>query len=212
MLKSNVKGGVHMKYDLSQLEEWINERKRSFKISLIVQFVVLAAAIAVIALYSDKNDTYVFCAGLTVTIILCVFAKTLRKYNPSILYSPEITGINIKEDEYVLLAQKRGFKLGKYSKYLVPHAGSGMPSHREKLAAAVYLRLENGDIYLIDRISTAHTNLYEIGDTLYKPAGAKYPIIISRDTSPHQPCPFCGSLNDGKRDKCRGCGLNIFNK
>jgi hypothetical protein len=211
MLKSNVKGGVHMKYDLSQLEEWINERKRSFKTSLIVQFVILVVSVLVIALYSGKNDTYVFCAGLLIVIILCVFANTLKKYNPAILFSPEITGINIKEDEYVLLAQKRGFKLGKYSKHLVPHAGSGMPSHRERLAAAVYLRLENGDIYLIDRISTAHTNLYEIGDTLYKPAGAKYPIIISRETAPHQPCPLCGSLNDGKRDKCRGCGLNIFN-
>ena len=198
-----------MKYDLSQLEERIKERKRIFKIKTCVYLLVFIVAVVIIALNYGNNDSAVFYSGLAIVVLIFVFASTMRKYSPGILFSREISGINIKEDEYVLLSQKRGYKAGKYSKYVVPHIGSGMLSHRERIVAAVYLRLDDGDVYLIDRISTIHTDLYEIGDRLYKPAGVKYPIIVSRE-SERQPCPFCGKLNDATTANCQGCGLNIF--
>lgn len=200
-----------MEYDLSRLDEIVKEKKRRFKITLAVLTALFAIVIAEFILYYGINDYYVFYSGAAAVILIIILSNTIRKYRPEILFSPEIKGENIKEDEYVLLAQKRGFKAGKYSKYIVPPAGSGMPSQRERIVAAVYIRRDNGDVYLIDRISTAHTNLYEIGDTLYKPAGAKYPIILNRSTA-LQPCPLCGTLNDGKKNGCTTCNLNIFIK
>lgn len=200
-----------MEYDFSRLDEIVKEKKRRFKIKLAVLVALFIIVIAEFILYYGSNDYYVFYSGAAAVILIIIFSNTMKKYRPEILFSPEIKGINIKEDEYVLLAQKRGYRAGKYSRYVVPPAGSGMPSQREKIVAAVYIRCDDGNVYLVDRISTAHTNLYEIGDTLYKPAGAKYPIILNRDTAV-QPCPLCGTLNDGKKNACMTCDLSIFIK
>ena len=199
-----------MKYDLSQLKERIAERKRIFKLRLFFCVGLFITSVLIIAFNYGKNDTVVLAGGMAAIILIFVFADILKKYSPAVLFSPEIRGVNIKEDEYVLRTPQRGYKMGKYLRYVTPSTGSNMQTKvHEKMRAGVYLRLDDGNIYAIDNLFTAHTNLYEIGDVLYKPAGVKYPIIESRITD-RQPCPLCGQLNDDKSTECGGCGLNIF--
>ena len=196
-----------MKYDLSQIELIVSERKRKFKTAIAIVALLFLVFSLMIALWHENNKI-VFLCGLADILLIFAFVRVLSIFSPAILFSKEVRGENILEDEYVLLTRKRGFKLGKYSPLAIP-TRRATSEGREKIRAGVYLRLENGDIYSIRDLSVAHTSLYEIGDILYKPAGVKYPIIEGKDVKA-QPCPLCGQINNKGARECR-CGVNIFN-
>ena len=198
-----------MKYDMSQIENRVNEKKRKFKIAVtLIAIALITAMLSIITSYG-KSDEVVFWSAIAFLILLLITRSVIIKYSPTVLFSPEIRGINILEDAYALLANKRGFKMGSRTSVYAHHAGKHQLVGKERIRAAVYLKLENGDVRLIDNLSVAHTELYEEGDELYKAAGVKYPIILSRE-SKKQPCPLCGRINTDTDTQCSSCGVNIY--
>ena len=70
------------------------------------------------------------------------------------------------------------------------------------------MRCRDGNIYEATGLLPLHTDIYDDNDLLYKPEGAKYPIILDRETN-SQPCPLCGTVNKKEEHECRHCGLPV---
>ena len=199
-----------MKYDLSAIELRVSEAKRKFKNSVIACFIIFFASAGVIIGFYDTNNTAVFFAGLVAAYAIVLFIRTLNKFSPVILFSPEIRGVNILEEEFAF-NQRRGFSLGsRYAMYVRRTSHSGN-NRRYRIGANVYLRLEDGDVYIIKGLTQAHTDIYVEGDILFKPAGVRYPVVEGRNVK-SQPCPCCGYINYSGSKECERCHLGIFDK
>ena len=197
-----------MNYDMSQIRERIETSREKFKSRAIIIILTFIATTTLSIVFLGKNDKIVFWSALASLALILVFRSLWIKYSPAVLFSKEVRGENILEDEYILLSYKRGFRMGSRTSIYAHHAGSRQLIGGDRTRARVYLKLEDGNIAVIDRLNTAHIDLYEQGDILYKPAGTKYPIIESREVK-KQPCPLCGRINTASDLKCR-CGIDIL--
>jgi hypothetical protein len=126
-----------------------------------------------------------------------------------VLFSKEITGINIKEHEFAIVNLRPTFS----ARIIMPRRNTSSFANRSRrtkppTGAIVYLRVADDDVAYIDGLTNAQTDIYEIGDTLYKYPGTRYPIIIGRKTI-SQPCPLCGTANKESEPECITCGLPI---
>lgn len=199
-----------MKYDLSAIEHRTAEAKRKFKNSIIACVIIFLASVGVIIGFYDDNNTAVFFAGLLAAYSIVLFIRTLNKFSPTILFSPEIRGVNILEEEFAF-TQRRGFSLGSRYAMYIRRGTQGGGNRRYKIGANVYVRLEDGNVCIINGLTQAHTDIYVEGDVLFKPAGVRYPVVEGRDVK-CQPCPCCGYINYKGSTECERCHLGIFSK
>lgn len=192
-------------YDENEISKRVAKRKRLFILSFIIDFLALVGGIVFLVL--DLNSSLFFRGIIIIVFSLLFMWITCEKYSPKILFSRSVTGKNIKEHIYEVYV-RRGVALR--PKQVGMGYGGAPLSHtrmaKASLRSAVYLRLENKDIYEIRNMRVEHTELYEDGDTLYKPSGTKYPMIVGRETE-RQVCPICGTINIAKDEACINCGL-----
>ena len=198
-------------YDLEKLS-WIIERKRNrFKIFLAFYCALLAAGVI---LFFIEEKTVAFIGAVLVIAAVILIVKHIGAYSPSILFSGEKRGINIKEHEYVANI-KRGLSGRAVVAKHVANGGSKSGNARIRRphvrSAYVYISENNGNVTILDGLTSLQTDVYEIGDELLRPSGSRYPIIVSRDTA-KQPCPLCGRINTMDQSKCSSCGLEILKK
>ena len=149
--------------------------------------------------------------------VLLLFAlyKIFDVQSPSIWFSKEIRGVNIKEDEYVsrktpgpgLSWRQVGGPASPQP--FAPNTGANRRRTPPNIRSRVYLQLEDGNIVTISTLYKSHTELFVEGDTLLKYAGTHFPIVVSREMQ-KQPCPICGEVNDMSADACHNCGLSII--
>lgn len=196
-------------YDEKELALRIAKKRRNFLIEFIIDILVLIGGIVFLIL---DIDNALFFRGIIIIVFALLFLWRISdKYAPLVLFSREIRGKNIKEDIYEVYV-RRGVALRPKQ---VGMGYGGQPlSHtrmaKASLRSAVYLKLDNGDIKEIRNMRVEHVELYEDGDTLFKPAGAKYPMIAERETE-RQVCPLCGTVNAVTEDACLTCGLRMEN-
>lgn len=197
-------------YDFEMLEKRIHEKKKAFLTRLTTVIALVLLSLSVILWNFDKTAT--FLGGAIIFASLLYMCFSWMKYNPAILFSKAIEGVNVREDEYVE-RQSQGLLKGTSRRPNLPHTfanrKSGVPRHL--LRGTVYLRLENGDVTSWSGQYVTHMEIYEEGDTLYKPSGARFMIVTSRDVK-SQPCPLCGAINTREHKECHGCGLLIVKK
>ena len=198
-------------YDLEKLSWIIADRRKRFKLWLAL-YVCIFIAGAVLFFFEDKNVVFVGIILAVISIFLTV--RLWRRYSASVLFSKEIRGVNIKEHEYVQSARggysvKRGFAM----RTVKTHSNSGnAKSKRPHVHAAyIYVREENGNVVILDGLTSRQTDIYEIGDEVLRPSGARYPIVMSREPD-RQPCPLCGRINGMDEESCPSCGLTILKK
>ena len=195
-------------YDEKGIKLRVFKKRQFFIVYLAIALAILAGGITLIAL--NLSDTLLF-LGIVIIISSLVFiTNLLNKYQPKILFSRAVKGKNIKEDIYEVYV-RRGVALRPKQ---VGMGYGGQPLSHTRMAklslrSAVYLKLDNGDIREIRNMRVEHVELYGDGDTLYKHAGAKYPVILGRAVE-RQPCPLCGTINAVKDDSCITCGLKII--
>ncbi len=199
-------------YDLEKLS-WIIEAKRKrFKI-LLALYICLVIIGAVMFFIGEMN--VVFYGIIIVIIAVALIFKLIRSYSPGILFSLEKRGILIKEHEYVA-----NIKKGLSGRAVVakrtsgPHSSTGNARSRRPhvRSAYVYVRDESGNVLIFDGLTSLHTDIYEIGDEVLRPAGARYPIItvaVDNRKIEKQPCPLCGRINEMSKTECGACGLAI---
>ena len=189
----------------NEIRERVSQKRRIFIAKLIIDLLVLSGGIVFLIL--DINNSLFF-RGIVIIVIALLYLWILcDKYSPTVLFSKEIKGENIKENIYEVYV-RRGIAL-RPKQTGMPYGGHPLSHTRmakASLRSAVYLRLENGDVREIRNMRVEHVELYEDGDVLFKPAGTKYPMIISRKTE-RQVCPLCGTINLTKNDSCLSCQL-----
>jgi len=192
-----------MTYDLEQLRGIIAERRARFKTVTVVCLILGALSVLLVILCDDITLRFIGAASFVIT--LCAFYAYLRRVQPSVLFRGELRGVNIKEHEFVPLGgQRRGIY-----RYTGTRRANPSSVHPRGIHAEVYLRDENGEIHPVLGLSKLHTDIYEDGDELYRPAGCVYPIIVERPVE-KQPCPLCGRINTSKDKKCPICGLDVL--
>ena len=191
-------------YDLKEVEKIVNDKRKIFCIkSSAILFIMIISL--VLSLISINDAVTVF--GIVAEFPLLYFlVKTWNKCEAKILLKGEVKGKNIKEIEYGI--QNDGQPpIFRWSN--TPNTYANRKTHPRRLNGSVYLELDNGSIKEITGLYKFHIDIYEEGDILLKPAGTKYPVVISRKLD-KQPCPICGEVNDMSADACHNCGLSII--
>lgn len=202
--------GYFMTYDFEMLALRIQKRKKAFLTRLYAVLALVVLSLCVIVYNLDKTATFI--AGAVIFVSLLYMCFSWMKQNPAVLFSKEIEGVNVKEHEYIERVSQ-GLLKGTSRRPLLPHTyanrKSGVPRHL--IRGTVYLRLPNEDVTSWSGLFPKHMDIYEEGDTLYKPAGARFMIVTSREVK-EQPCPLCGAINTKENKECHGCGLLIVHK
>lgn len=212
-----------MTYDFEKLTLRIRKNKTSFLTRLLT--LVISALICVfVMLLSDLGEVKII-SGALIFVILMLLLRLFDKFEPKVLFSREIKGENIKEGENEIM--KRGSHKGGNLGYrqvgsrtigtrsgAAPIASSTRANRKifhkdQHFSGEVYLREDDGNITLLTGLYMSQMEIYEEGDILLKPAGCKFPIVISRETE-RQPCPICGEINGSERYSCSQCGLEIL--
>lgn len=196
-----------MKYDLDEVLQRVNNRRKGFLIRVCALTLLFITAVLAMILFPDITVNFIS----VVVIVFIIFGafKLCEKYEPLILFGKEIRGINVKEHEYVC-NQRKGFTVfhrGVFARAGVQRVSTARTKASTK--AIVYLKLENGDIAVIEGLTNAHTDVYDDGDELLRISGTKYPIITNRTTK-KQPCPVCGTVNRIQDESCFNCNLKIY--
>ena len=199
-----------MSYDFEMLEIRIEKKKKAFLTRLYTVLALIVTSLAVTIYNFDKTVTFI--GGAVIFASLLYLCFTWLKQNPAILFSKALEGVNIKEHEYIE-QQSQGLLKGTSRRPNLPltYANRKTSVPRHLLRGTVFLRLKNGDVTSWNGQFIKHMEIYEEGDTLYKPAGARFFIVTSRDVK-EQPCPLCGAINTKEHKECHGCGLLIVHK
>lgn len=195
-------------YDLEKLSWRVDALRKKFKISATVFGIIMLIGAAMLFVKAREVQFFggvIIAAGIILTI------RLIGKYSPTVLFSADVKGISIKEHEYaaVKVARVSAGRVTRFRSGTGSNDGLAKSNRPHVRSAAVYLRLENGDVMLIDGLTSLHTDIYEIGDELLRPSGSRYPIVLSRDIE-KQPCPWCGRINSMKDHACQRCGLDIL--
>ena len=197
-----------MRYDEKEIAARVSKRKRDFLTAFLCSVIlIISAVIIAVAL---PNNTVIFLSVLISILSIAFMARTLSRYHPTVLFSKEILGENIKEHEFVVTNRRPTFSARLTVTRWRPRPVSQKRARtKPPTSAIVYLKLPSGNVTFIDGLSGAQTDVYEIGDTLYKFPGTKYPVIRSREVKA-QPCPICGTVNKLGECECITCHLKIF--
>ena len=204
-----------MTYDLRELESRIKQARRTFITKLTISLTILILSAIVLTINISRGANFAF-ASIIICALLYI-GYIVEKIQPRVIFSKEISGTNVKEDEYV--TKQSGGPGLRYRQEgartfggppIAPSTGANKKRTPPSLRSAVYLKLEDGSIAVLRDLYKAHTDIFLEGDKLLKPSGAKYPIILNRNVD-RQACPLCGEVNDNAKSACHGCGLSIIN-
>jgi len=184
-----------------KIRERVARRRKRFLAALIAYAAFIVASVAVLIL--TDNVTAVFISTLVILISVYMLLKCIGRARPSVLFSREVRGVNIKEHEFVMNSR------APYSRYF------GFYKTKDSWRAnavhsAVYVRLEDGDVVRLDGIFKIHTDIYEDGDLLVRYSGCRYPVVLGSNHE-RMICPICGSVNPSSAEKCISCGLETEN-
>ena len=196
-----------MNYSKDEILKAVSRRKRRFFSTLAISAIVSALAAAAMLIFPET--TVIFFSVIAIAFSVYFIIRALIVYKPVVLFSSEICGVNAKEHEFVITNLRPTFS----ARIIMPRRKTtgftgGTKRIKPPTGAVVYLMLENGDVAYVDGLTNAQTDIYEIGDTLYKYPGTRYPVILGRKTV-SQPCPLCGTANKDGEPCCIGCGLKI---
>ena len=198
-----------MKYNEEQIRRCVKERRHAFLVKATILLALIVACAIIMAVFPEVTVIFV-CVLVIILSVVCII-KTLKRNHPLTLFSKEITGINVHEHEYTIGPQSSA---GWGTKRLVPKLNNtaefmgGTNRIKTTVGATVYLRLPDGKVTFIDHLYNGQTDIYEIGDTLYKYPGTRYPVVLEKELEA-MPCPLCGTANKHTEPRCITCGLEI---
>jgi len=200
-------------YDSKEIEKIVKQKRKMFITEFAIIITLMIAALILLIL--NINSTVTFICIVAELVLLFAIYKIFDVQSPSIWFSKEIRGVNIKEDEYV--SRKTPGPGLKWRQVggpaspapIAPNTGANRRKAPPNSRSRVYLQLENGNIVTLSTLYKSHTELFVEGDTLLKYAGTHFPIVVNREMQ-KQPCPICGEVNDMSADACHTCGLGII--
>ena len=195
-----------MKYNEAEIFRHVAKRKKSFLIKSISLLLIILISAITIAIFPEV--TVIFISVMLIILAIVYLIKMIINYSPLILFSKEKKGINVHEHEYVIYKGPSYKKMWYVPRLKTSEFTGGTNRIKTTVGATVYLRLPDGNVIFIDHLYNAQTDIYEIGDTLYKYPGTRFPIVLDKEMSA-MPCPLCGTANKNTEPRCITCGLKI---
>ena len=200
-------------YDSKEIEKIVKQKRKMFITEFSIIITLMIAALILLILNINSSVTFI-CIVAELLLLFAIY-KIFDVQSPSIWFSKEIRGLNIKEDEYVsrktpgpgLSWRQVGGPASPQP--FAPNTGANRRRTPPNIRSRFFLQLEDGNIVTISTLYKSHTELFVEGDTLLKYAGTHFPIVVSREMQ-KQPCPICGEVNDMSADACHNCGLSII--
>ena len=188
-----------MTYSRDEIESFVRKRKKELFLRVLISLLILSAALTTMLIFPEV--TVVFFAVAVIIFSAVYIIKTIIRYEPRVL-------------EFVVTNRRLSF--GARVRTVAPRRKistftGGKIRTKPPTSAIVYLKALGGDVIYLDGLTNAQTDIYEIGDTLYKYAGTRYPIIVEKEVSA-QPCPICGTANKLIETRCITCGLDITDR
>ncbi len=195
-------------YDALEIQRIVKRKQ----IRIIIKLSVIAFFIALALAFSLLNISRALTFSSIALVVFCLFAlyRIFDTENPTVAFSKEIKGENVMEDEYITGKTSSPDLAFGSVKPIMPNTRANRRRNGYR-GGSVYLKLDNGNVVILSKLSKSHIDLYSEGDILLKYKGTKYPIVISRDLE-KQPCPICGEINGREKDACAVCGLKILKK
>lgn len=200
-------------YDIVEVRARVQGLRRRFLLSVGIVAAMFVALLVLI--FMHISDTVTVLSIIGEAALLLFGYVIVGKSEPRVIFGKEITGQNIKEEEYIAslpVGSSLGYRQVGSRGVPQPFAPNTRANKRRtppNVRGEVYLRLDDGNIALVRGLGRAHIELYEDGDRLERLAGTRYPIIVGRSVN-RQPCPICGEINDVTSDACHTCGLRII--
>ena len=196
-----------MRYNEERIFKSVKKRQKAFLTRAISYSVLMILGALTIILF--PYTTPIFISAIVIIVSAVYLIKTVKRYRPSIIFSKEVVGVNIHEHEFVVTNRRPTFS----ARIVMPKRDTssftgGKTRTNIPTSAIVYLRLDDGNVTFIDKLTNAQTDIYEIGDRLYKFAGTRCPVILDKEVD-EMPCPICGTQNKHTEPKCINCGLPI---
>ena len=196
-----------MKYNEEQIRRCVKERQHAFLVKVTILLALIVACAIIMAVFPEV--TVIFVCVLVIIVSTVYLIKISNRYRPMILFSKEVKGINVHEHEYVIYTKGPSYKKMWYVPRLKTSEFTGGTNRiKTTVGATVYLRLPDGKVTFIDHLYNGQTDIYEIGDTLYKYPGTRYPVVLEKELEA-MPCPLCGTANKHTEPRCITCGLEI---
>ena len=136
-----------MSYDYSEIRERVGSAKDSFVRRTVIDLILILTALIIYILYGDDVTVSFFCIVCGSAVLVCML---FRIFSPQsrVLFSGELTGVNVKEHEYVANARST-FRLGGKGAHTPRPKYTGVTGQgrtRPRTSAVVYLRLEDGNV------------------------------------------------------------------
>ena len=196
-----------MTYDLEDLARRVYQKRKRFllRMSAAVGLILVGACL----MLWNFDTTLTFLSGVVIFACLIFICHTVLRLSPATLFARAIEGVNVKEHEYIAQRTQgvlKGSSRVPHLPYTYANRKSTVPRHL--IRGSVYLRLEDGTFTVCSGLFPVHMDIYEEGDLLYKPEGARFLLVRGRELK-EQPCPLCGTLNTKEQHAGVGCGLLI---
>jgi membrane protein YdbS with pleckstrin-like domain len=132
-----------MIYNADELSSRVKKRKKEFGTKASILLLLAIAFTATALIFSEPSVIFISVCLIILSAVLLI--RVMRKYEPFVLFSREVRGINIKEHEFVV-TDRRVFRFGssylitkrrlKTSEFISTKARTKPPT-----SAIVYLRL-----------------------------------------------------------------------
>ena len=193
-----------MKYDLCELRNRVKKERMhvSIKIFIVVFLMMIGGVITII---NFAGSVTLICIAVQFPLLFCLVSIWNRSQG-KILFGREFTGEIIKKYEYGI--QNDGAP-PIFRWVYTPNTYANRKVHLRVLNGSVFIKQDNGNIKEIRSLYKTHMDIFEEGVVIMKPAGVKFPILVSRTVSEH-PCPYCGETNSAEEKMCCHCGLKIL--
>lgn len=86
-----------MTYSKDEIREYVKKRRRGFIFAISAILCLMLTALVLILLNLNKTLTFILLISEPVLLLMC--SLVIEKYSPHTLFSGEIVGTNVKEDE-----------------------------------------------------------------------------------------------------------------
>lgn len=183
-----------MPFDKQKIETKAKENKVDFIIKIALFSIIMFICLLVIV-FLFYNPVAVIVGIVSFFWLGYSLGKTWRASEPKLIFSKEYTATVLKIH---LNNQKKA-----PPKNII---AARVQANKQDLSSALRIRIDGGEVILIERMSKEAAESYKVGDTVTHIAGTKYPIVTNR-TPAHLPCPICGSLRTRHEPVCRKCGV-----
>lgn len=185
-------------FNFEDVRERLLARRKRFVCAISIHSVIGVSAFALTLIFI--NDIVVsFLGSVTFILSAILLSKVVERAKSLGVFRREISGKIIKV--HVSAAVNSSRLGGRYA---------FRPKLTEKIYAYVAIEAKEGEVDIVEGLSSAQAQYFMEGDEVICLSGSKYPIILSGGRERENAlCPICGRLFFENEKRCISCGIDV---